>query len=116
MQPLGDITVSLDSGVHAPFALDERDSGNPLSRITYRSSIPNGAVISGGVNVAASLCTERQANAGDKVVMCDVSSLALNKTTTLGFRPLAVSFAGAPAILARYPNVGNGSVWNGTIL
>ena len=34
--PPGDITVALDSGVHSPFALDARDSGTTLSRITYR--------------------------------------------------------------------------------
>ena len=94
--PAGDITVTLDAGVHAPFVLDERDSGSELSRITYRSAVPGGAVISGGVGVPPTLCTERKATVGDPVVVCDLSSLHLNKTTTLGFRSLAVSFAGAP--------------------
>ena len=110
----GDAVVELGPGVHAPFELDERDSGSPGARVTYRASAAGGAVVSGGVAVPPHLCTERKATPTDEVIVCDLSSLQLNKTTTLGFRPLAVSFSGAPAILARYPNIANGSVWNGT--
>ena len=109
----GDV-VELQPGVHAPFALDARDSGTPGARITYRGSATGPAVVSAGVTVPRMVCKERQASAGDPVVVCDLSSLRLNQSTTLGFRALALSFRGSPAILARYPNIGNGSIWNGT--
>lgn len=113
----GQVTVELGSGVHEPFTLDARDSGTAKARIVYSgSSAPEAppTVVSAGVQVAPRLCKERKTTAADPVVVCDLSSLGLNQTTTLGFRALAVSFGGDPAILARYPNVGNGSVWNGT--
>jgi hypothetical protein len=113
----GDITVDLGPGVHAPFTLDARDSGTVNARVVYQgSSAPDApqTVVSAGVEVPPHLCKERLKTASDPVVVCDLSSLELNQTTTLGFRASAVSFGGAPTILARYPNVGNGSVWNGT--
>ena len=109
----GDV-VELQPGVHAPFALDARDSGTPGARITYRGSATAPAVVSAGVTVPRMVCKERRASASDPVVVCDLSSLRLNQSTTLGFRALALSFRGSPAILARYPNIGNGSIWNGT--
>ena len=112
----GNVTVELGPGVHAPFVLDARDSGTPEAHIVYTAASTEGppTVVSAGVPVPPQLCKERKTTASDPVVVCDLSSLGLNQSTTLGFRALAVSFGGDPAILARYPNVGNGSVWNGT--
>ena len=99
----GDVTVELQPGVHAPFALDARDSGTPGALITYRGSATAPVVVSAGVTVPRTLCKERSPG---PVVVCDLSSLRLNQSTTLGFRALALSFRGSPAILARYPNIG----------
>eukprot|EP01043_Picozoa_sp_COSAG02_P077629 COSAG02_NODE_17083_length_1030_cov_0.854995_1_plen_203_part_10 len=85
----GDVTVELGPGVHAPFTLDPRDSGTAQTRVVYQGSSAmkdTRTVVSAGVQVPPQVCKERKETASDPVVVCDLSSFGLNKTSTLGFR------------------------------